>query len=67
MHHSPAFLRQAVRNKLVVSTCVLCHRTAASRDEHLLGLVEKAHACPKLQHAERRRETEMRWPIRKAK
>lgn len=67
MSQSPAFLRQAVRNNLVVSTCVLCHRTAASGDEHLLRVVESAHTCPKLQRKEGERETGVRWPLRTAK
>jgi hypothetical protein len=51
MKQSPGFLRHEVRDKLVVSTCVLCHRTVASGDRRLLRVAETAHLCPKLEPA----------------
>src|SRR5579862_1985686 len=51
MIQSPGFLRHEVRDKLVVSTCVMCHRTVASSDSRLLRVAETAHMCPKLEHS----------------
>jgi len=51
MNESPSFLRHEVREKLVVSTCVMCHRTVASSNSRLLRVAETAHMCPKLEHS----------------
>lgn len=57
MDESPNFLRHEERKKLVVSTCVMCHRTVASSNSRLLQVAEAAHLCPKLQDSRSRQPT----------
>lgn len=56
MTYSSTFLRHEVRQNLVVSTCALCQRTAASGNERLLKVAENAHSCPKLQQFDNEEE-----------
>lgn len=56
MDESGAFVRYEVRKNLVVSTCVLCHRTVASGNSRLLRVAEAAHLCPKLEQAPEARQ-----------
>jgi hypothetical protein len=60
MNESPSFLRHEVRKKLVVSTCVMCHRTVASGNTRLLQVAESAHLCPKLEHSRERQSVPVR-------
>ena len=60
MNESPNFMRHAVRDKLVVSTCVMCHRTVASGNSWLLRVAEAAHVCPKLQDSRYPQQTPVR-------